>query len=118
MKTLKCSITIMVTLAFFTGTSSFAFQYSPTNIPVKTGPGDQSEASIAIDPNNPNHLFVTYDDSYGTPYSMPGYTFSTDGGNTWSQGQQIAPQNSYYGFNPSCGEILRKRESRRGLTLS
>ena len=49
---------------------------------------------------------ATYDDGYNNTYTVPGFSFSTDGGNNWSAGGQISKQNRgqyNFGFNPSCG---------------
>ncbi len=93
----------MTILTCLLGFPCHALQYSPQNIPINAGPGDQSETAIAIDPNNPNHLMVTYNDANNNNYTVPGYSFSTDGGNSWSVGGQISPGVYLYGFNPSCG---------------
>jgi len=73
------------------------------NVVVDANSGDQSETSIAIEPNHPNHLMATWNDFSIGSYSKPGWAFSTDGGNNWYAKGTITPSASdLYGFDPSC----------------
>ncbi len=109
MVTIKSSLlTILIAISLFCPTSR-AQQYLPSNKPVTTAQYDQASPAIAVDPVNPYHLEVTWDDA--TPYLLPpqlnyltpGFSFSTDGGNSWATGRQIpSPGGHNYGFNTSC----------------
>ncbi|MFL5331189.1 MAG: beta strand repeat-containing protein [Gemmataceae bacterium] len=53
-----------------------------TNVNSSKMTGEQSEASVAIDPTNPNRVFVSSNQLNGSGGMMGSY--STDGGTTWS----------------------------------
>ncbi len=77
----------------------------PTNVPV-TSSGTQSETAITVDPNNPNHLMATWTDFINyTQYH--GYSFSSNGGQSWSPPDSIPGEN---GYDPSCAIDLSGRE--------
>ncbi len=77
----------------------------PTNVPV-TSSGTQSETAIIVDPNNPNHLMATWTDFINyTQYH--GYSFSSNGGQSWSTPDSIPGEN---GYDPSCAIDLSGRE--------
>lgn len=83
---------------------SHSQQYVPVNRLVTTESADQGSPAIVVDPLNPNHLEATWDDTRGTGLYVPGSAFSTDGGNSWSVGNEITlPSGYFYGFNTSCG---------------
>jgi hypothetical protein len=83
------------------------------NIPITSFPKEQSETAITVNPLNPNHLMVVWNDfkDAGTPQiakkSKAGYAFSTDGGNNWSI-IGVIPVDTLdgteytWGFDPSC----------------
>ena len=78
-----------------------AFAQSFNDVVVDGSSGDRSETSIAVDPNNPQHLMATWNE-YGTGSTAEmGWGFSTDGGTNWSTEGTITP-NLGYGFDPSC----------------
>lgn len=81
-------------------------QYLPTNVAITTETSDQLSPSITVDPSYPNHLEATWDDARNSSYVVPGFSFSTDGGSTWSAGSEIpvlTKTGRYYGFNTSSG---------------
>jgi hypothetical protein len=65
---------------------------SSDTTPPPFGPEPRNGPQAAVDPTNPNTVLVTYNDytpnGRGGRY-VPGYTLSTDGGNTWSQPQTV-----------------------------
>jgi BNR repeat-like domain len=66
--------------------------------PVVTDPSDQAQMSIAVDPINSNVLFAGWIN--GTMLvEHPGFSFSTDGGVSWTALRTLAPQ----GADPSVG---------------
>ena len=100
MDTLKDYLTALCTLVLVT---TAAFGQTFNNIVVDGSPGDRSETSIAVDPNNPQHLMATWNE-YGAAISSNGemgWAFSTDGGTDWSTEGTITPSEGY-GFDPSC----------------
>lgn len=103
MKTHIKLITLMMT-ATLIWTSTFALQYTPTNVAITTESNDQASPCITIDPNNTNHLQATWDDLlHSTGFPLPGYSFSTDGGASWSSpGEITVPSGLDWGFNTSC----------------
>ncbi len=102
MNTLKHIFAPMVAIALLS-IGAYSQQYQPTNIPVDTYSGDQSETAISVDPNNSNHLMATWNDFNNGTYSKPGFAFSTDGGNSWSVGVIDSSSTAlHYGVDPSC----------------
>lgn len=71
--------------------------YQPDTFVIEDDHGDQHETAIAADPNNPQHLLVTWNDFRDGGNSKPGYGFSTDGGETWT-----TTFFNHLGFDPSC----------------
>lgn len=103
MKTSRTIVSAVAVIVSIFGLQSYAQQYLPTNVRITTETSDQANPAIAIDPSNSNHLEVTWDDRRNTNVLVPGFSFSTDGGNTWSGGAEITPPSGYsYGFNTSC----------------
>ncbi len=78
----------------------FNVSAQPTNVRITSNNKDQSEVTIAIDPSDSNHLISAWNDFRSNLFE-PGYAFSTNGGNNWSD--NILPNHgSYnYGFDPS-----------------
>ncbi|MCL4539510.1 MAG: glycoside hydrolase [Bacteroidetes bacterium] len=103
MKTIK-TIFAALMLAALISSESYSQQYQPTNKAVSTVSYDQSETAISVDPTNSNLLMATWNDDRSNVYSQPGYSFSTDGGNSWSSNSPLDPvPGTYdYGVDPSC----------------
>jgi hypothetical protein len=57
------------------------------NVAVTTNPEAQDDPSIAVDPNNPDHIVVAYMDFslVNTGYAGIGVSVSEDGGKTWTE---------------------------------
>ena len=72
----------------------------PTNVRITSNNQDQSEVTIAIDPSDSNHLISAWNDFRSNLFE-PGYAFSTNSGNNWSD--NILPNHGgyNYGFDPS-----------------
>jgi hypothetical protein len=74
-----------------------------TNIRITTNTNDQSETAVAIDPLNSQKLMATWNSFSASAILPPGYSFSTDGGLTWSTPAGVPSPPSYdRGFDPSC----------------
>lgn len=73
-----------------------------TNIQITTNTNDQSETSIAIDPLNSQRLMATWNSLSGSTALPPGYSFSMDGGLTWSTPSSVLPSGYSFGYDPSC----------------
>ena len=98
MDTLKDYLTALCTLVLVT---TAAFGQTFNNIVVDGSPGDRSETSIAVDPNNPQHLMATWNEFGTGSTSSPGWAFSTDGGASWYREGTITTSDNG-GFDPSC----------------
>jgi len=63
------------------------------NVAVTTNPLAQDDPSIAVDPNNPNHIVVAYMDFslVNTGYAGIGVSVSEDGGKTWTESSVPLP---------------------------
>ncbi len=106
----------LMTLCILMVISTAGYAQTFNNVPVDVGSGDQSETSIALDPNKPDTLMATWNDFSNGSFSQPGYAFSTDGGSSWiNQGilqSGLNPSNGSYegGFDPSCAIDASGRE--------
>ncbi|MCL5267673.1 MAG: T9SS type A sorting domain-containing protein [Bacteroidetes bacterium] len=111
---MKCVKNCVIGFSTFLILQASANCQSLTNVTIDGGSGDQSETSVAIDPNNSNVLMATWNDFSNGSYSQPGYAFSTDGGNTWihqnllTQGLNSGGYDG--GFDPSCAIDASGRE--------
>jgi hypothetical protein len=113
MESLRNGLVLLWALAML---STVSYAQSFNNVPVDVGSGDQSETSIALDPNKSDTLMATWNDFSNGSFSQPGYAFSTDGGKSWiNQGilqSGLSPSNGSYegGFDPSCAIDASGRE--------
>jgi hypothetical protein len=74
-----------------------------TNTAITTNTYDQSEPTIAVSPLNSNNVIAAWNDFRvinGNDFSKPGYAFSTNGGQTWSEAI-VTPSGYTNGFDPS-----------------
>lgn len=73
-------------------------------IPLAPYNADQTETWIAVDPNNPNNIIASSNDSrlngQGGKYYMPAY-YSNDGGQTWQESK--TPENPFITTNTAQG---------------
>lgn len=106
----------LVALCIFMVISGVGYAQSFNNVPVDVGSGDQSETSIALDPDKPDTLMATWNDYSNGQYPQPGYAFSIDGGKSWINAgilkSGLNPSNGDYfgGFDPSCAIANSGRE--------
>ena len=94
MKTFKFT-TVFLLLTFAHIFGQFA------NDSITTNDYDQSETTVAISPLNSNILLSAWND-FRTfdPRPQPGYAFSTNNGQTWSE-NIVLPPDYLYGVDPS-----------------
>ena len=68
-------------MTLFISSEILSQTYQPENKLIDDNEFDQHETAIAIDPNNPDHIMVTWNDFREEEDEVdPGYAFSTDGG--------------------------------------
>ncbi len=93
---------IIFLIMLFISFNNFCQTYKVDNINITNNSEEQYETAIAVNPNNPNHLFATWMDFSDGVNNKPGYGISTDGGITWSNNLIPLPTGLTRGADPSC----------------
>ncbi len=78
-------IILILLSSFFLVFDIGVVEASASNVNTYTNPERQRETSIAVNPLNPDNIVIGFND-FSMGECRPAYTYSTDGGETWTYG--------------------------------
>jgi len=87
----------------FEDNTNTPLELSPANVRVYINSEPQNECSIAVNPTKPDNIVIGFND-YTTGTWTPSYSYSTDGGSSWTYGGSV-PTGSLSG-DPFCDPWL------------